>query len=54
MSGVLPIHANNRAVVVNQAALTSPNGTCCMTGAVLKTTMIVKYLRGKMQDPVQM
>lgn len=45
---------DKRAVAVNQAALTSPNETCCMTGAVLKTIMILKYLLGKMQDPVQM
>lgn len=45
---------DKRAVAVNQAALTSPNGTCCMTDAVLKTVMILKYLHGGMQDPVQM
>jgi len=45
---------DNRAVEVNQAALSSPNGTCCMTGAVLKSIMILKYMHGKMQDPAQM
>lgn len=28
--------------------------TCCETGAVLKTIMIIKYLHDKMQDPMQM
>lgn len=37
----------------NQAVI-STHVTCCETGAVLKTIMILKYLHGKMQDPMEM
>lgn len=40
--------------MVNQAALISTHVTCCETGAVLKTIMILKYFHSKMQGPMQM